>query len=308
MMKIAIIGAGALGSVIGFHLANAAEVVLIDQWAEHVAAINARGLRCTRDNEIFTRNIPAVSDPTSIDSIEVALIAVKAAQTAWAAEVAAHLLPADGVAYTLQNGLGNDEVLRLRLGAHRVGQAVTTLGATLIGPGHARMAGLGPTTFGAAPSLHIAYTLADHFRIAGLPASVSTDLNSLVWGKLIVNVGINALTALLRVPNGALANIPAASKLVQRAVEEAVAVARAAGITLALADPVAETLAVAQTTAANYSSMLQDILRGAPTEIDTINGAIVREGQRVGVPTPFNEILCDLVKALEATAPLRARE
>jgi 2-dehydropantoate 2-reductase len=130
-------------------------------------------------------------------------------------------------------------------------------------------------------------------------------LVGLVWSKLIVNVGINALTAILRVPNGALATIPAASKLVRRAVEEAVAVAQAASITIGLADPVAETLAVAQATAANRSSMLQDILRGAPTEIETINGAIVREGQRLGVPTPFNAFLCDLITALEATAPLR---
>jgi 2-dehydropantoate 2-reductase len=130
-------------------------------------------------------------------------------------------------------------------------------------------------------------------------------LIGLVWNKLIVNVGINALTAILRVPNGALATIPEASKLVRCAVEEAVTVAQAAGITIGLADPVAETLAVAQATAANWSSMLQDILRGVPTEIETINGAIVREGQRLGVPTPFNSFLCDLITALEATAPLR---
>ncbi len=308
MMKIAIIGAGALGSVIGFHLASAAEVVLVDQWAEHVTAINNHGLRCLRDDDESMRAIAATTDPTSVKPVTIALITVKAAQTPWAAEIAARLLATDGVAYTLQNGLGNDEVLRSHLGMQRVGQAVTTMGATLLGPGLVRMAGIGPTTFGAAPSLSIAYALANYFRTSGLPASVSTDVTSLVWGKLIVNVGINALTAILRVPNGALANIPAASRLAQRAVEEAVAVARAAGISLSLADPVAETLAVAQATAVNRSSMLQDILRGIPTEIDTINGAIVREGRRLGVPTPFNEMLCDMVKALEATTPLRIRE
>lgn len=307
-MKIAIIGAGALGSVIGFHLAPVISITLVDPWAEHVSTINATGLRCALDGDEITRSILATIDPASVEPVDVALVTVKAAQTVWAAETAAQILKPGGVAYTLQNGLGNAEVLSRRLGTLRVGQAVTTLGATLLGPGRVRLAGRGPTTFGVAPSLSIAYALADTFRTAGLPAGVTTNLDSLVWGKLIVNVGINALTAILRVPNGALASVPAASALVRQAVEEAVAVARAAGITLALADPVAETLAVAQATAANRSSMLQDILRGAPTEIDTINGAIVREGRRLGVPTPFNELLCDLVKALEATAPLRVQE
>ncbi len=304
-MKLAIIGAGALGSVIGFHLAASNEVILIDLWHEHINAINTNGLCCVADDSEQIRVLAATTDPTLVEPVTVALITVKAAQTAWAATVAAQILQPDGVAYTLQNGLGNVELLAHQLGSQRVGQGVTTLGATMIAPGRVRLAGRGTTTFSATPSLSIAYAVANAFRACSLPASVSTDLIGLVWNKLIVNVGINALTAILRVPNGALATIPEASKLVRRAVEEAVAVAQAAGITIGLADPVAETLAVAQATAANRSSMLQDILRGTPTEIETINGAIVREGQRLGVPTPFNAFLCDLVTALEATAPLR---
>jgi 2-dehydropantoate 2-reductase len=304
-MKLAIIGAGALGSVIGFHLAASNNVILIDLWQEHINAINTHGLCCVADDSEQIRFLPATTDPALVEPVPVALITVKAAQTSWAATVAAQILQPDGVAYTLQNGLGNAELLAHQLGTQRVGQGVTTLGATLVAPGRVRLAGRGTTTFSATPSLSTAYAIADAFRVCSLPASVSTDLVGLVWSKLIVNVGINALTAILRVPNGALATIPAASKLVRRAVEEAVAVAQAAGITIGLADPVAETLAVAQATAANWSSMLQDILRGAPTEIETINGAIVREGQRLGVPTPFNSFLCDLITALEATAPLR---
>ncbi|MGQ9613855.1 ketopantoate reductase family protein [Chloroflexus sp.] len=306
-MKIAIIGAGALGSVIGFHLAANHAVTLVDPWEEHVDAINGHGLRCSFDDQEQVRLLPATTGTDNLEPVEVALITVKAAQTPWAAEIAAQILQPDGVAYTLQNGLGNAERLAGRLGTQRVGQGVTTIGATLLAPGHVRMAGRGPTTFAATPSLQLAYAVADAFRASSLPAGVSADLASLVWGKLIVNTGINALTALLRVPNGALANIPATEKLVRRAVEEAVAVACAAGITIGLSDPVAETLAVTRATATNRSSMLQDVLRGAPTEIDTINGAIVREGQRLGVPTPFNAFLCDLITALEATAPLRVK-
>ncbi|MGB9737434.1 ketopantoate reductase family protein [Chloroflexus sp.] len=304
-MNIAIIGAGALGSVIGFHLAAGSNVILIDLWAEHVHAINSGGLRCLIDNKERVVTLSATTDPSSVEPVEVALITVKAAQTAWAAEVAAQVLTTDGVAYTLQNGLGNVEILSARLGKQHVGQAVTTLGATILGPGYVRVAGLGTTTFSITPALHLAYAIADRFHASGLPAAVSTDLNRMVWSKLLVNVGINALTAILRVPNGALATTPTARNLVRKVVEEAVAVAQAAGITLNLTDPVAETLAVVQATADNYSSMLQDVLRGAPTEIDTINGAIVREGARLGVPTPCNAMLCELVAALEETAPLR---
>jgi 2-dehydropantoate 2-reductase len=134
-----------------------------------------------------------------------------------------------------------------------------------------------------------------------LPAELSDDLDALVWGKLVVNAGINALTALLRVPNGALAaNMPARA-LMASAIAEAAAVAQARGTALPYADPLAHTLAVAHATGANHSSMLQDVLRGSPTEIDAINGAVVREGLRLGVPTPVNSFLTDLMRALDAT-------
>jgi 2-dehydropantoate 2-reductase len=141
-----------------------------------------------------------------------------------------------------------------------------------------------------------------------LPAELSDDLDTLVWRKLIVNVGINALTALLRVPNGALVTTEVARELLLQAVAEALAVAAARGIVLQQADPLAQVLDVARATGANRSSMLQDVLRGSPTEIATINGAIVHEGRRLGVPTPVNSLLTALVRALDATAELRVRD
>jgi 2-dehydropantoate 2-reductase len=147
--------------------------------------------------------------------------------------------------------------------------------------------------------------LAELFRACGLPADLSDDLESLVWGKLVVNAGINALTALLRVPNGALAESAEATALLAGAVAEAAAVARARGTPLPYADPLAHTLEVARATGANRSSMLQDVLRGSPTEIDAINGAVAREGLRLGVPTPVNSMLAALVGALDATAGAR---
>lgn len=304
-MRIAIIGAGALGGVIGFYLAGVTEVVLVDPWTEHVAAIAAHGLRCECAGVEAARPVRAVSDPALAGPVEAALVLVKSRQTPWAATVARTVLAGAGVAYTLQNGLGNHEILVEALGEERVGQGVTALGGTLLGPGRVRHAGMGPTVLAAAPDRQRAEALATLLARAGLPASVSNDVEALVWGKLVVNAGINALSALLRVPNGTLAETPAACELLTVAVREAAAVAVARGVTLPYPDPVAHVLAVARATAANRSSTLQDVLRGAPTEIAAINGAVAREGARLGVPTPTNALLASLIAALEATTGQR---
>lgn len=301
-MRIAIVGAGAMGGVLGFYLASVADLVLVDAWAEHVAAINAGGLVCERDGVAEARPVRAVSDPAAAAPCDAALVLVKARQTPWAAAACGALLAPGGVAYTLQNGLGNAELLAAALGAGRVGQGVTSLGGTLLGPGRVRHAGVGPTVFGAAPVRALAETLAGLFERAGLPASVSDAIDALVWGKLVVNAGINALSALLRVPNGALAELPAPRALLAAVVAEAAAVAAARGVQLPYPDPVAHVEGVARATAANRSSTLQDVLRGAPSEIATINGAVAREGARLGVPTPLNAVLAALVTALEEAA------
>ena len=319
-MRPAIVGAGAMGGVIGFYLAAVADVTLVDPWAEHVAAIAARGLACERDGGAEARAGRATTHPAQApppDPIppppprpeaapaDAAIVLVKARQTPWAAEACRRALAPDGVAYTLQNGVGNREVLAAALGEARAGQGVTALGGTLLGPGRVRHAGAGPTTLGAAPDPARAQALAALLSAAGLPAAVSPDVEGLVWGKLVVNAGINALTALLRVPNGALAETPEARALLEAAVAEAAAVAAARGVALPYADPAAHALAVARATGANRSSMLQDALRGAPTEVASINGAIAREGARLGVPTPLNAALAALVEALDATAGQR---
>ncbi len=333
-MKIGIVGAGAMGSLLGFYLSECAEVWLLDPWQAHVDAIEAAGLRCEHDGVESTRRPRATRHPAAIGPCDAVLVLVKTHQTAWAAEQARMLLgqedsergrqgnlaegislspplpvsPSRTLVVTLQNGVGNRELLAEQLGADRVGQGVTALGATLLGPGRVRHAGQGATIFGAAPDRAGMAALAGLFAACGLPAELSDDLDALVWGKLVVNAGINALTALLRVPNGALAATPEARDLVARAVAEAAAVAAARGTALPYPDPLAHVLAVAAATGANRSSMLQDALRGSPTEIATINGAVVREGRRLGVPTPVNALLTSLVTALDATADARVRE
>ena len=325
-MKICIIGAGAMGSLLGFVLSAKAEVWLLSSWQAHVDAINAHGLRCEEHGMETVRHPHATTDPAMVGACDAALVLVKARQTRRVAEQlrqgnketgrqgdsndlsVSPALPfslSAPLVITLQNGIGNREILADALGAERVGQAVTSLGATLLGPGRVRWAGHGETVFGAVPDREAMTRLADLFRACGLQASVVDDLDALVWGKLLVNVGINALTALLRVPNGALAEIPAARKLLEQAVTEAAQVAAARGTHLPYEDPVAHVLDVVRATAENCSSMLQDVLRGSPTEIATINGAVVREGQRLGVPTPINAVLTALLESVDASTDRR---
>jgi 2-dehydropantoate 2-reductase len=324
-MKIGIIGAGALGSLVAFYLSAHADVWLLSRRREQIDAINRDGLRRELDGTEETRRPHATADPAAIGPCDIVLVLTKSYATAWAAEQARGLLRTKNqkprttsgsrfsilgsrpIVVTLQNGLGNRELLALALGDAYVGQGVTALGATLQGLGQVRHAGQGTTVFGAAPDRTRMATLVALFNTCGLPAELSDDLEALVWGKLVVNAGINALTALLRVPNGALTASAEARGLMAGAIAEAAAVAQARGTALPYDDPLAHTLAVAQATSANHSSMLQDVLRGSPTEIDAINGAVAREGLRLGVPTPVNSMLAALVCALDATAGARLK-
>lgn len=216
------------------------------------------------------------------------LVLVKSWQTVGITKYLDGYLSDDGIVLTLQNGLGNLEIL-----GPRAFPGTTAEGATLIAPGHVRAGGPGPTHV-VAPEW-----VADLFRNAGFECHRCgpEQAESLIWGKLAISCGINALTALLRIPNGELLHRPNALDLMGRAVTECAAVARVRGVVLPFPDPVSRVREVAERTSTNKSSMLQDLLRGAPTEIDAINGAVVVEGRRAGIPTPVNEILWQLVQS-----------
>ncbi|NLE75784.1 MAG: 2-dehydropantoate 2-reductase [Chloroflexi bacterium] len=306
-MKIVVIGSGAMGSLYGAYLSRVAQVTLFDPWPEHVQALQRDGLLLEELDGSQTRvRVAATTDPASLTHADLAIVFVKSHQTPWAADVAQKALRPSGLALTLQNGVGNREALAEVLGDARAVQGVTAHGATLLGPGRVRHAGKGPTHLGLTAANEASVReVGTAFEAAGLEVHLSSDLDSLIWGKLVINVGINALTAVLRVPNGHLAEIPAARALMSQAVEEAVAVAQALGIRLPYPDAVARTVEVCQATARNRSSMLQDVLRGSPTEIDVINHAVVQQGQRLGLPTPVNALLTQLVHAMEGSYAVR---
>ena len=235
-------------------------------------------------------------DPTTVRERSTALFLVKSWQTPRAARQLADCLAQDGVVLTLQNGMGNRETLAKVLGAKRVTLGVTTIGATLLGPGRVKQAGEGMISLSAHSLLS---PLVNLMRSAGFVIETEPDPTALLWGKLVINAAINPLTTLLRVPNGELLTRSSARALLQAIVREAASVAIAQGIRLPYPDPVIATETIARRTADNRSSMLQDVLRGAPTEIDAICGAIVQAGEMTNVPTPIIRTMWQLIQSLQ---------
>lgn len=283
-----------MAGLFGGRLASYAEVTLLGNWTEGITALRADGIRLLDNGETVAASVRATDDPSDCEGAISALVLVKSWQTEAAGKMLAECLAPDGVALTLQNGLGNIEVLEAAIGAERAALGVTTSGATLIGPGTVRVGGNGPTHVAPHPRLE---PIVDLLESAGFEMHAASDLASLVWGKLAINAGINALTALLEVRNGELLERSHARSLMNEAAAETAHVAQAQGIELPYDDPVREVEGVAERTAENESSMLQDIRRRAPTEVDAINGAVVREGKRYGVSTPVNWSLWNLVRA-----------
>jgi 2-dehydropantoate 2-reductase len=306
--RVLIVGTGALATLFAFRLAAAGYgVTMLGTWQPGLSALREHGAR-TVDPFGSEKTFPVqVADgPRQCQGAKWAIVLVKSWQTERAAEQLARCLATDGLALTLQNGLGNYETLERLLGKSRVALGTTTVGATLLGPGLVKAAG----------EAHV--SVQAHARVAALEAALTAsgftverviDTNSLLWKKLIINSAINPLTALLGVQNGELLRRPAARDLMRNLAQETAAVALAERVDLAPGDPATMVEDVAQRTAGNYSSMLQDVRRGAPTEIEAICGAVAQAGKRDGVPTPLNDACWRLIQALtQASQPTSAAQ
>lgn len=301
-VNIAIFGIGAMGTLFGSRLSPLANVTLFGNWVEQIEALRRGGLTLTHPDGSQSRHfLQVTNDLNRMPPADVALILVKSHQTARAARQAANILRPDGLAITLQNGLGNLERLAGAVGRERAALGITAQGATVLAPGQLRHAGEGPTYLALLSGRERQLKeVANLFNTAGLETRLVDNAGGLVWGKLAINAGINPLTALLEVPNGALAEDDNLREVMSAAANEVARVAEAQGIRLPFADAAERAIEVSRATAGNRSSMLQDVSRAAPTEIEAICGAVVRYGRRLGLPTPVNELLLRLVKDKEA--------
>jgi 2-dehydropantoate 2-reductase len=302
-MKIAVVGAGAMGSLFGSMLAEAGnEVWLYDVWVEHVQAINKEGLAVERGGKIRTLSISATTDPEQIGQAELTIIFVKSTHTAAAAETAWKIAGSDGAVMTLQNGMGNADIIAKFIDSARVLAGTTSHGATMLGPGRIRHAGVGLTTIGAwaetEQGRERARKLSAFFTKTRIESEAVDDVRSVLWNKLLINIGINAITALTAIKNGQILDLEITRQLSRKAVEEAMKIAGRMNIKFR-EDTVDQVYAVAEATAVNRSSMGQDVDNKRQTEIGTINGYIVREAKRLGMQAPVNETLTALVETLQ---------
>jgi 2-dehydropantoate 2-reductase len=301
--EILIVGTGALACLFAARLSAAGVAVgMLGSWHEALEALRGNGV-CLVDETGKQETYPVQVYEAEADRLpptRLALVLVKSWQTAQAAQQLIACLEPGGLALTLQNGLGNREILAKALGSARVILGATTVGAALLAPGEVRLAGPGKIFLekkgpGGSTDLEEAAAL---FEQAGFPVEWVSQPDSLLWGKLVVSASINPLTAILNVPNGELLRRPSARELMRAVALEAAAVAAACNIDLPYAEPVEVVENVARLTSTNYSSMLKDVRRGAPTEIDVICGAIVTAASAVKAPAPLNQALWLLVKAL----------
>ena len=303
-MKIAVVGAGAMGSLFGALLAEAGnQVWLYDVWVEHVQAINQNGLQIEREGNTRAVNISATTDPAQISRADLVIIFVKSTQTRSAAQTARTLAGTEGAVMTLQNGMGNADVIAEVIAPDRILAGTTSHGATMLGAGRIRHAGIGATTIGSwAATDHgqqRAKQFAGFFTSAGIETEAVADVRSVVWNKLLINIGINAITALSGIKNGQILDLEITRELSRAAVEEAMLVARAQNVKIKT-DIVDIVFKVAQATAVNRSSMGQDVDNRRQTEIAAINGFIVREARRLGLEAPVNHALTALIETLQS--------
>lgn len=301
-MRILVVGSGAMGTLFAGLLTRGGHSVwLLTRRRESVEVARQFGVRIWAGGVQRRIDLPVTMDAAEAGPADLVLMAVKAYDTQQASRDALPAMVESSVALTLQNGLGNLEAMSSTMGRDRVIAGVTAHGATMLGPVHVSHAGTGDTTIADPEGAETARlrAVAAAMDQAGIKVSLSQSLDSLLWGKVVVNAAINPLTALLRLRNGQLLDRQDTRRLMSDAALEAASVAMGLGVQLPYADPVERVTAVCKLTSANRSSMLQDIERGATTEVDQISGAVVRQGEALGVPVPVNRVLRDLVSALE---------
>ncbi|MCX2887733.1 MULTISPECIES: ketopantoate reductase family protein [Pseudomonas] len=303
-MKICILGAGALGCAIGAALSEAGhETWLLNRGRAHVEAMNLKGLQVQDERGERSVRVNATTCAEDIGAVDLVVVLVKSFHTADAIAGATALFGPQTLVLSLQNGLGHEDILAEAVGRERVLAGKTYVGGVLLAPGSISAGVAGKQTFIGELDGQITprvQAIAEAFNGAGLVTTVSDNILGTMWDKLLVNVATGALSGITMLSYGQLYSEPLLESTAKAAVAEAIAVAERAGIRLGLTSPEAAwTLAAEGLPASFRTSMLQSLEKGSITEIDFINGSVVRWGQRHGVATPVNATLVACIKGIE---------
>jgi len=301
-MQVAVIGAGAVGCYYGGLLLKAGHDVTFIGRPPHVEAINAHGLLL--DMQGFKGHLPAkaATDATALAPPDLVLLCVKSADTEQAGRSLAGQLRPNTSLLSLQNGVDNAQRLRA-VTDHAVIAAVVYVGSEMAGPGHVRHHGGGDLVIGASPASE---ALAQTLEAAGIRTTISGDIEAVQWTKLITNCAFNALSAVAGIAYGPMMQVGGARDVIASSVQEAADVARACGVAIPQ-DLAAQILKIPAAMPNQMSSTAQDLLRGKPSEIDFLNGYVVRKGAELGIPTPTNQALQVMVKLAERGKELSGR-
>ena len=300
-IRVAVLGAGAVGCFFGGMLARAGHRVTLIGRPLHVDAFRKTGLHF--EGLKFNLHVPveASTDAEAVRGARLVLFCVKSTDTEQAAAQIAPFLDADAIVVNLQNGVDNSERIQKQV-SQPVIPAVVYVATEMKGPGHLKHHGRGDLVIGSLDgtvSSEMLQTLKVQFEKASIPVQISENVAGELWAKLVVNCAYNALSAITQLPYGKLIDGAGIRETMRNVVEETLAVANASGVAMA-PDMLARVYQIAAAMPTQYSSTAQDLARGKPTEIDHLNGYVVRRGEALGIPTPANGVLHALVKLIEA--------
>lgn len=310
ILKILIMGAGAIGSLFGGFLAETGHEVALIGRKPHVDKINRDGLLIEGVSGMHNIKIKATTNPSSLEAPDLIILTVKAYDTAQAVKDVIDLVGPQTYLMCLQNGLGPEDTAASILGNDCIIRGTTSDGALFLEPGKIRHTGHGETVIGY-PSQKpdkLLNEIVKAFQKAGFSTSISDDIKKFAWQKIFVNVAINPFGTLTGLRNGELLTVPELRESMEAAITEGIAITDKLGLNINRQFVISKAFEVAQRTARNKNSMLQDIEKGKKTEIEYINGAIVKYGNENGVPCPLNTILTALVKGLEKRNELSSVE
>jgi 2-dehydropantoate 2-reductase len=297
-IRVAVLGAGAVGCYFGGMLARAGHKVTLIGRPVHVEAFKKSGLHF--EGLKFNEHVPveASTDATAVRGARLVLFCVKSTDTEQAAAQIAPHLAADALVVNLQNGVDNTERIQARVSVPVI-PAVVYAATEMKGPGHLKHHGRGDLVIGGLDDKKSLHDIKGWFEAAGVPVVISDNVAGELWAKLVVNCAYNALSAITQLPYGKMINGPGIRDTMRDVVEETLAVAKANGVQMA-PDMLVRTYRIAEAMPTQFSSTAQDLARGKPTEIDHLNGYVVRLGEALGIATPANRTLHALVKLLEA--------
>ena len=299
--SVVIVGPGAMGCLHAGLLGRMPHlhVALLDYRADRAAVIDEQGVIIEAPADTYTVSVPCTANANELDTADLVIIFTKAYDTSAAAQNYAPVVGPETAVLTLQNGLGNYQVLQEHFPLEQVLAGTTSSGATLLGTGRVRQAGISKIVLGSPTgNQSLAEQTAELLSSTGLEAEVTTDVDALLWRKVLVNCAINPLTALTRRRNGELLESAALRDLAGQVADEVYRVGQAVGIDWVEFDPRRAVEEVCRTTATNQSSMLQDILAGRRSEVEYITGAVAEAAERHGVAAPLCQCLTALVESL----------